>query len=197
MKFFLVDTLGDSNDDSLVWIEDYVKGLEMDDWDTKTGVSVADTWPGDASIYLRKRSRKAGPGRLTDLLSTIKNNLFVSPLLRETIAKHCRGIRVEYLPFQLFDHNKRLRSSDYVIVNPIGTFDCLDLKASDILWDEDEPNEALDVHKPVLSKKKLKDAPPLFRIQENPAMYVINQPLAIEIYNIDYSNFFWDELKIR
>jgi hypothetical protein len=193
MKFFQLNTLGDSNDDSLCCIEDYVKGLEMSDSDTKRGRSVAETWPADAAIHLRKSSGR----KLTDVLSTIKNNLFVSARVRDVIAKHCAGIAVEYLPFQLFDHRKRLLSRDYVIVNPLGSLDCLDLKASNILWDEDDPNEALRVKKPVFSAKKLAEAPALFRIRQDETFYIINRPLALDLYAGDFSNLFWTEVEVR
>jgi hypothetical protein len=114
MKFFRIDTLGDADNDKVAIIDDYVKGLEMDDALTKYGRPTAAAWPEDASIYLRKNSG----AKLTDLLGTITNNLIVSSRLRACIASHCDGIAIEYLPIKLFDHRKRLRSEDYANIHP-------------------------------------------------------------------------------
>lgn len=192
-NFYKIKTLGDANNEKLVIVEDYVRGLEMQDWKVGFGNTATKDWPSDASIYLRKTSGK----QLTDLLKTIKNTLFVSKRLRQVIERHCRDIQVELLPFTLYDHRKRVLSQDYVIVNPIGTIDCLDLKASDILWDEDKPDKVLDVNKIVLSAKKLKNAPALFRIKEAPTSYIISFPLAKELHDGDYTNVYWDKLTVK
>ena len=154
-KFYSIKTLGNAANPKLAQIEDYVVGQEMDDWRTKYGHPAKKGWPSDATIVLRKTSGRT----LTDLLGTIKNTVFASPALREVIARHCKDVEIEYLPFELVDHRQRTISKDYVIVNPLGTLDCLDVEASDILWDEDEPNKALAVNVAVFSAKKLKKAP--------------------------------------
>jgi hypothetical protein len=195
-KFYLIDTLGDTNDDDIVCIEDYVRGLEMDDWRTGFGHASSDAWPVDAAIYLRKTSGS----KLTDLLGTITNTLYASPRFRQVIEKHCAGVEIEYLPFSLYDHRKRLLSKEYVIVNPIGTLDCLDTEASDVLWDDDDPNKALAVSGIVLSAKKLSKierVPALFRLKEDRATYIMNYDLATDIYGGDYKNIFWEKLEVK
>jgi hypothetical protein len=189
--FFLLETVGDTNNDALVLIEDYVKGLEMKDWKTGFGHSTAKEWPDDATIQLRKSSGR----KLSDLLGTITNNLIVSKRLRAMIEEHSANIDVEYLPVRINDHRGRLLSDEYVIVNPIGTVDCLDTKASDILWDTKDTKKALAVNTVVLSAKKTKDAPALFRIREKPASYVLAQSLAKPIYAAKFTNVFWKKLE--
>jgi hypothetical protein len=192
--FYMLETLGNTNDDKLAFVEDYVVGLEMDDWKTGFGHSTKKEWPADATMALRKGSGK----KLSDLIGTVTNNLIVSKRLRSLIATHTDGIDVEYLPIRIHDHRKRLLSDEYVIVNPIGTVDCLDLKASDILWDEDDPKKALAVNKAVLSEKKVKRAPSLFRPKERPASYIISLAIARPIYDSgDYTNVFWKKLEIK
>src|SRR4051794_15311166 len=112
-NFYLLKTLGNANDDSLVQIEDYVVGLEMFDWRVGFGERTAAEWPSDATIVLRKTSGRT----LTDMLGTIKNTLFVSPKFRAVLERHCAAIEIEYLPFELRDSRRRLIAKDYVIVN--------------------------------------------------------------------------------
>ena len=99
---------------------------------------------------------------------------------------------IEYLPFDLHDHRKRLLSKDYVIVNPIGTFDCLDLKASKIFIGirTSRRRRAWFIH-PSLSAGKLQNAPPLFRIREEPSDLVISYDLAKDLKESNLTNLAW------
>ena len=191
--FYLLETLGDSNDDKLAFVEDYVTGLEMKDWKTKYGHRTASDWPPDASMVLRKTSGK----KIADLVGTITNNLIVSQRLRALIEQYAKDVEIEYLPVQLHDHRNRLLSAEHVIVNPVGTRDCLDLKASDILWDKDDSRKALSVRVPVISAKKADGLPALFRIKEKPASYVVSFTLAKPIHDGAYTNVRWQKLEVR
>jgi len=192
-NFYLLKTLGNANDDSLVQIEDYVVGLEMFDWRVGFGERTAAEWPSDATIVLRKTSGRT----LTDMLGTIKNTLFVSPKFRAVLERHCAAIEIEYLPFELRDSRRRLIAKDYVIVNPIGTVDCLDFKASKLLWDKKKPDKVLMVRTPVLSAAKVEHGPPLFRIREAPTDVVISYDIAKDLKEANVSNLAWQKLEIN
>jgi len=189
---FLLSTFGDINDDALAYIDDYVFGLELDQWRTGFGDRTAKDWPADATIFLPKTTGRT----LTDLLGTTTNTLYVSKRVRMVIERHCKDVEIEYLPFALRDHRKRLLSNDYVIVNPIGTFDCLDLEASKILWNR-KKTKVLAVNDAVLSEKKVKDAPVMFRIRETPMKVVVSFGLARELYDGKYTNVFTEKLKVK
>ena len=163
----------------------------MDAADTTYGDPAQASWPADAVIQLKKTSGR----KLTDLLSNTRNALIASPRLRAIIEQHCKKQSIEYLPFSLLDHRGRLLSKDYVIVNPLGGFDCLDTKASEIEWDDEEPGEVIAIEKVVLSARKVRHAPPLFRVKEDGTMYMLNSTLAIDIYNAKLTNVFWDEFE--
>ncbi|PTL83417.1 imm11 family protein [Vitiosangium sp. GDMCC 1.1324] len=195
MRFFLLDVLGNVNDRSRCVIHDFVKGIEMSAWKVGAGKRVGAEYPQDAKIYMSKES----PGiKLADQLSTVRNMLIVSSKFRALIEKHATN-DIEYLPFTLYDHRKRVYSQDYSIINPIGTFDCLDFKASSIVW-EDEAKQSgriVSLQKRVLDRKKLENAPQLFRIDQAPDSYVVRLELAKEISALKLSNVFWSELDIN
>lgn len=192
-NFYLLKTLGNANDDSLVQIEDYVVGLEMYDWRVGSGERTATDWPADATIVLRKTSGRT----LTDMLGTIQNTLFVSPRFRAVLERHCAGVEIEYLPFELRDSRRRLISKDYVIVNPIGTVDCLNYETSKLLWDKKKPNKVLMVRKPVLSAAKVEHVPPLFRIREAPTELVVSYDIAKDLKEANLSNLAWQKLEVN
>jgi hypothetical protein len=193
MRFFKLNVLGDSNDEDLCVLYNSVEGIGLADVGLHTGERIGKKYPADARIHMSKES----PGiKLSSLLGNVKNFLIVSQDFKEAVEKLCGG-KVEYLPFTLYDHRKRVFSRDYFILNPLGTFDCLDLKKSDIKWDKDEPDKIIRIKEHVLDRKKMKDAPQLFRIARDPTVYVVGVELAREIYDRDLTNVIWTELRFN
>jgi hypothetical protein len=193
MRFYKLDVLGDADDEELCVLYDSVEGIGLADVGLHTGERIGDKYPADARIYMSEQS----PGiKLSSLLGNVKNFLIVSRDFKEAVEKFC-GDKVEYLPFTLYDHRKRVYSKDYFILNPLGTFDCLDLKKSDIKWSDKKPDKIVRIREHVLDRKKMKDAPQLFRIDKEPTAYVVGVELAREIYDRDFSNVIWTELSLN
>ncbi|HLL54433.1 MAG TPA: hypothetical protein VK447_12845, partial [Myxococcaceae bacterium] len=71
---------------------------------------------------------------------------------------------------------------------------CLDLQASTLFRHPKNPDKILKVEKIVLDRKKMKGAPQLFRIDNDPTSYVLNFPLAKELSHMEPSNIIWAEL---
>jgi hypothetical protein len=92
---------------------------------------------------------------------------------------------MECLPFTLFDHRRRVASRDYFIINPLGTFDCLNTSKSEIVYSDDPPGEVVAVRKHVLDPRKVGAAPDIFRVKEEPEMIVISARLATQIKKLD------------
>lgn len=193
MRFYQLKTLGNANNDEIIFIDDYVKGLEMESWRVGKGEAVASTWPADASIHLRKSSGR----KVTDIVGTVTKALFVSKRVRDILEQFVPTGSVEFLPVTIYDHRKRLVSSDHVIANPLGAFDCLDLSASELLWHPEKPDTIISVEKPVLSAKKLQKAPPLFRIQHATMRHVVNYDAAKALLEAKLTNLYWDKLDVK
>lgn len=184
-RFFLWDVLGDSNDTKLCVIDESVPQAGFGE---KTGPD----YPKDARIYLSKK----GGTELSSFLANTESVLIGSGELKAAIEKYSEGTEIEFLPFTLYDKKKQVCGTDYYIINPIGTFDCLDFKASKITWDDDEPGEIIRIRKHVLDKKKLKNAPQLFRIDKDPCEYVVGLKLVRELQAKNLTNIFLEELEI-
>lgn len=193
MKFYQLKTLGNANNDDIIFIDDYVKGLEMEDWRVGNGEAVASTWPVDAAIHLRKSSGR----KITDIVGTVTNTLFISHRARDILEKFVPKGSVEFLPVTIYDHRKRVVSQDHLIANPLGALDCLDLSASELLWHPEKPDEIISVEKPVLSAEKLQKAPPLFRIQHASVRHVVNYDVAKALLDAKVTNLYWDKLEVK
>jgi hypothetical protein len=192
VSFYLLQTLGDANDSDLCFLDNFIDGLEPKSWRIAKGERFGDLYPANAKLYMDDEN----PGiKLGDLIGTSRNMIVASQELKKLVQKHCAQQDIEYLPFTLYDHRKRVYSKDYCLINPIGTFDCLDLKASKLLRDDDNPDEILSVTTPVLDKNKVKKAPQLFRMKYQPTNYVLGYDLAKDIHDRNLPNVIWRKLK--
>jgi hypothetical protein len=192
MRFFNLSVLGDPDDESLCFLDNFVDGIEPLSWRAGEGAHFGKDYPKGAKIFMNPEN----PGsKLPPLLGNTRNMVVGSRDFKEAIEKHCKN-EIEYLPFTLYDHRKRVHSRDYFIINPIGTFDCLDLEESVIEWDKDEPDEIIGIDKMVLDRNKVKDAPQFFRVKESPSAYIVGLELAREFKARNFSNIFWAELPL-
>jgi hypothetical protein len=194
MKYYELDTEGDGADEDLASVEELVTGAGYDEENYRVprGKSTQAIWPADASLRIAKGGR-----RLSDLIGTTTSQVIVSRLVADIVRSALTPAdNVEILPVTLRDSRRRILSKDYFVINPVGTVDCLDLEASEIEWDEDEPGEVIHLERPVLAAKKLTEPRSIFRLKEDPGVYVISSILA-EPLRIDTTNLFWKALEVR
>lgn len=178
MPHFLLDSIGAAGDASLCFLENFVKGIEMDAYRVGLGERVGRIYPKDARIYMSKEN----PGiKLSDFIGNTRSMLVASKRLRALIEKHCPDQDIEYLPFTLYDHRKRPYSDEYCIVNPIGVFDCLDFEKSGVVFGKEDPDLVIRIKEYVLDRRKMNGAPQLFRIAKKPADIVFGPDLAKDV----------------
>lgn len=191
MRFRLLDTMGNANNLDLCFLTRFVEGIEGKSYCTHLGERLSPFYPKDARIAMSPEH----PGiKLSALLGNRLSMLIVSSAFKEAIQKHCTN-EIEYLPFTLYDHRNRPYSEDYFIINPIGTFDCLDLEQSDISWSTKSPKKILRIREYVLDRAKMQNAPQLFRVDGYPSTYVLGRELAREMYDRKLTNIRWTELR--
>ncbi|MFY0572849.1 imm11 family protein [Archangium lansingense] len=191
-RFFKLDLMGEANSD-LCFLDKFVEGIGDEIWRPATGKPLAPVYPRDARILMSKKKHHGI--ELTSFLANSLNIFVGSKEFKEVIEAHCAKGTVEYLPFTLYDHRNRPYSDDYFIINPIGTFDCLDFKASEIDWSESEPDRILDIEEHVLDRKKMKDAPQLFRVDRDAETYIIGLELIRAMKKHEFSNIVVEELE--
>jgi len=196
MKLYKLDTLGDDQDNSLAFINDVPDGVDLYSSLLGDGERISSHYPDDAKIRLLKRS----PGlKLCSFIGNTECMLVVADPVRDLIESACE-CEMEILKFTLLNQKGRLHSSDYWIINPIGTTDCVNREASDIEF-LDAPGDhyhgaVVDVDEYVIDKKKLTTAPNLFRVPENPEEYFFKEPLFDEIRKREFTNFVFEEIEV-
>lgn len=185
MDYFLLDTTGDLNDESICLIEDAPDGMGINSYRMSLGDRAKKYWPEDAKISLRPEN----PGiKLTGILSNVKNYLLINSKGAEIIKEFCSDMKMEILPFTLINHKKRIHSTDYCCVNLIGNFDCLNEEKSGITYGEN--NDVISIDEYVLDAKKVKKAPHCFRIDKHRSKYVISRELGRALKDAGITNLF-------
>lgn len=191
MRYFSLETLGDVNNRALSFIDTSPEGFGTHDHLPALGKPASPHYPADARISLEEEY----PGmELASVIGNTQNYFIANQAVRAEVERLTDGAEIEYLPFTLINHKGRVHSTDYVIINPLGTFDCLDLNASTVTYTSD--GDVLKVEKAVLSREKVEDAPALFRISEEAAMYVLREDLARACYERGFTNVFLTELSV-
>jgi len=154
------------------------------------GHAMGDKYPADAKWQMSDKF----PGiKLPSLIATTGTYLVVERKLMEVFER--TGVPMECLHFTLYDHKGREASRDYFIINPLGTFDCLNLDKSIIKYSKEVPGEIVRVKKYVLDTEKLRSAPDFFRIKEDPYYYVLSHKLVEELRQLDPTNLYLTKLE--
>lgn len=191
MRYFEINTLGNDQDRVLAFLD---RGVEdcPDSGRLAAGEAVGADYPADARIYLQPES----PGlKLSSLLGNTVGYLVIDTPMK-TILEKLDLRRTELLPFSLYDHRKRLRSKEYWIVNPVGTVDVVDRRASDIELLPDDPSQIVVVNRFVFDAKKLAHAPDLFRVPEEPQHYFVSERVPASWHGQGFTNLYLEEIDV-
>jgi len=157
------------------------KGLSnVDAANAARGDRAAHLYPADVRLRM---SKEFGGTELADIVANTEGLLLVHMRVKRIIERVNRG-KIELIPVPIHDHDDRLASKDYFVVNPLGTHDVLDLRKSQIEWGNKKTRDVIHVEKMVLAPAKLEKAPDLFRPKESPESYIISKNIARELVKL-------------
>lgn len=190
MKFYSIETLGETNDPDLCIIDAEPDGMGMKGYYLNFGIAARDIYPQNATVNMNPEE----PGtKICDVVGNTLNCLIVTERIKILLEKLCDDIEVEYLPLTLLNHTGGVHRGDLFIVNPIGTFDCLDRDASDISYEPD--GDIIDIDDYILDPEKARSAPSLFRLAEKPDFYIIRQDALEALEKANIENLMVSELE--
>ncbi|MEJ2612132.1 MAG: hypothetical protein P8179_19200 [Candidatus Thiodiazotropha sp.] len=188
MQYYILDGLGEDKkfchvDSSVEGFNDY--DLVLDDGGTLKGVYPKD--PYEVIMHLDEDY----PKNIVkgDLVCTTDDYVMVSERVVEELKKH-NIQEAEFWPFTLMNHKGRVHSKDYrFVVTP--QFDALHDELSDIKRSAN--GVAVRLRKIVLDKKKLENAPDMFRVNDLGIMAFSG--LLVKILQKKFTNFVFNEVE--
>lgn len=189
--YYRVNIMPDENP-NFCFLRDFPENIGLNRYKFTEGESFGSEYPDNARIYM---SEKEQGEILPSLVGNTRGMLIVNNAIKKIVQEINKG-PTEYLPISIFNHSKQLVSNEYFIINPIGNYDCLDLGLSEIIYLD---KEVVGVDKFVLDREKIKKVPDLFRIKEDPSVYVGSQKLLEKIMAIKPTptNIYLERLNIN
>lgn len=160
------------------------------------GVEVAPSMAeegADAVTYELDETR--GALELPDLVGTNLNFLILRKACSESIlAQHELGPH-EVVPAILVNSKERVHSSDYVVVNPHGKVECLDVARSDTRGSGDKVSVKL-FGKFWLKKSLVPPDRDIFRVKGLAVGYVFSERLVEHIRQQGFTNFVFEDIQL-
>lgn len=190
-KYFQWNLIPRDNPDYCV-VHERPDGMGAEDYRLGQGEPTTGVYPEDARIYM---SDEESGIELPSFIGNTSSMLLTDHALKDAIAAVCGAKGFEYLPVSIYNHKKRCASDDYFIVNPLGSFDCLDQAKSVVKYLD---GQVVNVKKIVIDAKKSEKLPPLFRLQQRPQVYIATDALVRKLVNTSPrpTNVFFTELPI-
>ena len=186
-----------ANDRYLIWDADtqsnycvlhFLEGFP-DDYKLMKGDSVAKEWPDDALFRMHPDFKKQI--KLSDNLRNPSRVLVASKPLADFL-KAKKVPNLEFLPVTIFNHKKKVASTEYTIVNLVTTQDCIDKKKSEITWNDIDSHYILKMKQLVFDEKKIDKKAMLFRAEHLKTLMFVRADLAEEVTAAGFTNVkFW------
>jgi hypothetical protein len=193
MSVYFLNTLGDLGDPALCVLDHIPPGLGAAYSRLAKGRPMGGDFPAQAGISMTEGHEGI---RLASLVGHTQNFIVASRALQTVIREAYDATpfqdRIEILPVSIIDHRGRVRSDEYALVNPLGTFDVLDHERSEVEYFE---GYVIGVDKYVLDAEKVAAAPPLFRLQEKPSRYLVQESLARAIEQAALTNVILEQVE--
>jgi len=146
-----------------------------DSYELKRGCPRANGWPADAAF----RMNPSYP-RQVKLADTVRNrdSVPVASAQFHDLLFSFAPADTEFLPVTIYNHKGRVASDAYVVVNPYRVVDCIDREASDLMWNEIDPELISGCFRLVLDPARLDPSLALFRPRYMPTRVLVREDVV-------------------
>jgi hypothetical protein len=190
MRYFDLEFMGDITDESLCLLTQSDAGLGAKDYCLTRGERIGGDFPADACLVMTKD----WPGmKLSTVLGNSCAFLVCHADMRAVIGEVCTN-EIEFLPVAVLNHRGKPVSRDYVIVNVIGTVDCLDEPASKVV--RSGKGKVVKLGAPVIDAKKLPPGLHLLRPAQAPSRLFMSLELGKALAARKFTNLRFNEVKV-
>lgn len=172
MSWYRIETLGhvENEDHALIDADPRAESGPVHVGPALFGRTAIARWPHDTTLTISPRYGRF----LGDVIGTTTHLLVVSRRLWAIVDAGRRAGDVwEFLPVTVVDGRRRSLSTEHGVLNPLGLVDGLDLSASTVLRDPDDPEKILEVEVAVLARQQVDVQQTLFRLRYAPRMFVM------------------------
>jgi hypothetical protein len=160
----------------------------------KRGISRFEGWP--SGVVCEMRDEFPRDIQLADNMNAagykVISNSIKNMLVRE------ESNNVEFLPISILNHKGRVASRDYFILNPLGTYNCIDLDGSGVKWNTIKKDLIVSCTQLVLMDDMIPVAHKIFRPKFWPMIILLRTELAEKLSGEHFTGlYFKDPLKYK
>ncbi len=156
-----------------------------------SGVAFGAAYPTDVQLRLGDDF----PGlALPSFIGNTSGLLIVDAKASSLILAHDVG-RTECLAFALIDHRGQVHSRDYVFLNPLERIDCVNLEHSTVR--RSRKGAIREISKLVLAESRRSELIDLFRVGEEPGIYVFSERVVSALAQAGCTNFAFRDAPLR
>lgn len=189
MRYFIIRSMGDANNRSLCFLTEPSEGLGAMSYKIGFGEKIGAEWSTKARLVMDPDF----PG--LKLSSILGNSCACIVAHRDVAAVMQEFVKdIELLSVTIVNHRKKAASSDYVIVNVLGTIDCLDEAASKVK--RSPKGNFAGMGAPVIDARKIPKNCHLFRFSQSPADLIISFDLGKALAAKKFTNVVLDEVTV-
>jgi hypothetical protein len=143
-------------------------------YELSRGISRQEGWSPDMTSKMSKEFPK--DIALSDNLRGA-GLVVISKRLREALPE-TPPAQLEFLPLRIMNHKGKIAADDYAIANPIGLVDCIDLEASNVTYNQINPQLISACDRIVLRADAVPAELQLFRPRHLPMKVFVRAELA-------------------
>ena len=190
--FYMQELLGDSNNRDFCFTNTKAKGALISI--IRSGKRVnPQTYPSNP-FEVTMHLAEDHPGLLLpSFIGNTHQYFMVQKEIADIILQH-NVDEVQVFPFTLMNHKNRVHSKDYVFLNPLGIYDCLNHDLSD--FKRRKSGAIRGVRKYVIDKEKVQDLPDLFRVKEDSSEIFYSKRLVDRLREEKVTNFVIKEIEV-
>ena len=142
--------------------------------DLTAGLPMAANWPADVTCTM-DNDFPDDIALADSLYGAIER--VISP--RVKVVLDGAGVSgVEYLPVKIVNHKGRVAAPDYLIVNPPSVVECVDIEASEVMWNRLQKDLIRRCARLVVDPAKVPPKVQLFRLKHVPFLLIARRSLA-------------------
>lgn len=190
MRYFMFDSMGDTNDPSLCMLHEPPEGLGRYSYRLTMGKRIGADWPETARMIM---DPDISGMKLCSQVGTSTAFLVWHRDMMAVAREICEN-EIEFLPLAIYNQRGKLVSTDYGAVNVIGGVDCLDEQASQMR--KTAKGTVVSMKSPTIDAKRLDPDLHLFRLSVKPDEVVMSETLGRAFFKHKFTNVMSDELKV-
>lgn len=105
----------------------------------------------------------------------------------KTIFERHGATNVEYLPVTIWDHKNKPCSTDYFILNPLESFDIIDMDKADVVMNAFFPTRVKRIKNLIVNHEAMPEDAKVFRASRKMAEIFVNDEIANALKDADIS----------